>query len=267
MNKLKQPIIYTIEGTSFEIDLDRQLLRQTNDPDNEISFINSMQDHGSHYRLLYDPESCRPAEDLFDGTRIKVIDIPPLSRLDPDGMAGKYGVSAEAMTGKTDFEIIVDQETLANRQNGILPQIDIAGEKFIVDLRLQELRHAEYFFPVLSLKSFDLTDDGWHYTAFYEPVMKQVVQIDPKLLEFPDGIIRIKIPNEIGLDPVATAKAYGMDERDLLRRYPIQRELKAEVIPLAETELPRLIRQNREQLQRDHQENMQKARPRHRPRL
>ena len=91
--------------------------------------------------------------------------------------------------------------------------------------------------------------------------------IDPKLTEFPQGVIQIKLPNEIGLDPVATARKYGMNERELLRRYPIQKELKAEVIPLSETGIPRLIRQNKEQLQREHEENMRKARPRQRPRL
>ncbi|MBL4677195.1 MAG: hypothetical protein JKY70_13465, partial [Mucilaginibacter sp.] len=150
---------------------------------------------------------------------------------------------------------------------GVLPQIDIAGEKFNIDLRLHELRHAEYFFPVISLKSLDLTDDGWHYEAFYEPVMKQVTTLDTKLTEFPDGIIKIKIPNEIGLDPVGTARIYGMTERDLLRRYPIQKELKAEVIPLSETQVPRLIRQNREQLQREHEQITRRMKPGKRPRF
>jgi hypothetical protein len=267
MSKLREPVIYNIDGTSFTVDIDRQVLRQTSDQGNEISFINNMQDHGTHYRLLYDLVELRPAEDLFDGNRIKVVDIPQLTTLDPEGMSARYSIPVEKLRTLNDFEVIVDQEALALRKAGILPQIDIAGEKFAVDLRLQELRHAQYFFPVISLKSLDLTNDGWHYEAFYEPLMKQTVAIDPKLLEIPQGIIKIKIPNEIGLDPVATAQIYGMDERALLRRYPIQKDLKAEVIPLSETELPRLIRQNKEQLQRDHQANMQKVKPRHRPRF
>ena len=168
---------------------------------------------------------------------------------------------------RTTPRFIVHEEALASRKQNILPQIDIAGENFVVDLRMHELRHAQHFFPVISLKSFELTNDGWNYEAFYEPLMKQVVEIDPKLLEFPPGVIKIRLPNEIGLDPVGAAQIYGMDEREVLRRYPIQKELKAEVIPLAETEITRLIRQNKEQLQRDHQENMQKIRPRNRHRF
>ncbi|MEN0057074.1 MAG: hypothetical protein AAGC65_25570, partial [Mucilaginibacter sp.] len=211
MNKLKEPVIYRFEQTSFAVDIDKQVLRQTDHPKNEISFINQMSDMGDHYLLAWD---ARIKNAGTEPDHTEPVIIPPLIALDPEGMAKKYGLTVEQLKGKTDFEVIVDPYALEARRAGILPTIDIAGEKFIVDLRLLELRHAEYFFPVLSLKSFELTNDGWNYEAFYEPIMKQVVDLDPGLTEFPDGIIRVKIPNEIGLDPVATAQSYGMDERE-----------------------------------------------------
>ena len=263
MNKLRNPVIFEIEGTSFEVDIDKQVLRQTNDQTNEISFINDMTDLGGHYLLRYDKVTKRPEPERYD-QHIENVAIPSLIQLDPEGMSEKYGIPIDQLAGKTDFEVIVDQNALALRQNGILPQIDLAGEKFTVDLRLHELRNSQYFFPVISLKSFELTNDGWHYEAYYHPVMKQVVDLDPKLLEFPEGVIKLKIPNEIGLDPVATARQYGMEERDMLRRYPIQKDLKAEVIPLSETHIPALIRQNKEGLQQEHRDNAQRLRPKHR---
>lgn len=265
MNKLRQVLIFTIEGTSFLVDLDKQVLRQTNDQDNEISFINNMQDHGTFYRLLYDLDEKRAAEDLFDQNRVKVIDLPPLTELDPEGMAVKYGIPESRLKGKTDFEVIVDQDWLAERRSGVLPRIHIAGEEFTVDLRLQELRHTRNFFPVISLKSFELTGDGEYYQAFYHPAMKQTVSIDPKLTEFPESVVQIRLPNELGLDPVATARRYGIDENDLLRRYPPKKDLKAAVIPLADTGIPALIRHNREQLQKEHAEIARRISPKHRP--
>lgn len=267
MSKLRTPVIYEIEGTAFEVDVDKQVLRQTDDRSNELSFIKDMQDHDKFYRLLYDLDEKKAAEDLFNQNRVNVIDIPQMTELDPQGMAAKYGLFPEQVTGKSDFEVIVDPDLLERRLNGELPQINIAGETFVIDLKLQELRHAVHFFPVISLKSFELTDDGWHYEAYYHPVMKQVVELDPKLLELPEGVVKVKLPNEIGLDPVATAAAYGMDERALLRRYPIQKGLKAEVIPLSETDVPRLVRQNREHLQEEHRQVTQKSRPGTRPRF
>lgn len=266
MNKPRTPVIFEIKGTSFEVDIDKLTLRQTDNRENEIA-ISDINDLGSHYRLSYDLNT----KNAFYGSgypdHVKTITIPPLTALDPESMAEKYGFTVEQLKGKSDFEVIVDQEALAQRQSGILPQIDLAGEMFTVDLRLQELRNSKYFFPVISLKSFELTNDGWHYEAYYHPVMKQVVELDPKLLEFPEGVIKLKIPNEIGLDPVAAARQYGMDERELLRRHPIQKELKAEVIPLSETHIPALIRQNKEALQQEHRENAQRLRPTHRPKF
>jgi hypothetical protein len=267
MNKQRNPVIFEIEGTSFEVDIHKQVLRQTNDQTNEISFIHDMQDHGAFYKLLYNLDEHNAAYGLFDQNRVKAITVPQMSDLDREGMSIKYGLPSELVMGKSDFELIVDQKLLDQRLNGILPQIDLAGEKFTVDLRLHELRNSQYFFPVISLKSFELTGDGWHYEAYYHPVLKQVVELDPKLLEFPEGVIKLKIPNEIGLDPVATARQYGMDERELLRRYPIQKDLKAEVIPLSETHIPALIRHNREVLQQDHRNQAQRLRPKHRPKF
>ncbi|TWR26823.1 hypothetical protein FPZ42_07230 [Mucilaginibacter achroorhodeus] len=264
MRPIKEPVIYRIEQTSFVVDVEKQVLRQTDEQLNEISFINQMSDRGDHYLLAWDPATKNAAIDPAHGMTVVV---PPLSRLDPEGMSQMYGVPLSELAGRTDFEIVVDPDALNKRRQGILPEIDIAGERFIIDLKLQELRHAANFSPVISLKSFELTDDGWHYEAFYEPVMKQVVDLDLKLTEFPNGIVKIKIPNEIGLDPVATARAYGMDERALLRRYPIPKELKAEVIPLSETQVPRLIRQNREQLRREHEAIKHRHQPGKQPRL
>ena len=267
MKKLRLLPTFTIKDTCFLVDIEKQVLRQTNDLSNEISFIKDMQDKGNHYLLNYDFVEKRCPGVILDPLTIIDVQVPPLVELDPEGMAAKYGITVEQLKGKTDFEVIVDQELLALRHKGVLPQINIAGEQFIVDLRLQELRHASNFHPVISLKSFDLTNDGWKYEAFYHPMMKQLVGIDPKLTEFPDGVIKIQLPNEIGLDPVGTARQYGMGERELLRRHPIQKELKAAVIPLSETNIPALIQRNREQLRHGHQEIARRIKPKQRPRF
>ena len=265
MKKSGQIPIFTVAGTSFLVDVDKQVLRQTNDLSNEISFINDMGDKGTYYRLFYDMDRKNIPRETYRMERFKEIEVPPLIELDPEGMSVRYGVPVEQLKGKTDFEVIVDQEQLELRHKGVLPRIDIAGELFIVDLHLQELRHAANFYPVISLKSFELSNDGWRYKAFYHPVLKQIVEIDPKLTGFPESVIRIEIPNEIGLDPVKTAQQYGIDERELLRRHPIQKALKAVVIPLSETHLPGLIQRNREQLQREHKEITRQIRPKQRP--
>jgi hypothetical protein len=267
MSKLNDPVIFTIEGTAFLVDIDKQVLRQTDDPANEISLIRDMVDHGSHYQFFYDPEEKNVPRKNCNVTRLKQITVPPLIELDPEGMAMKYGWQQRDLAGKTDFQVIVNQQLLEKRLQGALPRIRIAGEDFYVDLRLRELRHAGSFHPVLSLKSFEVTDDGWHYEAYYHPFIRQLVSLDPQLTELPDNVIKIRLPNEIGLDPVGAARLYNIDERTLLRLHPIQKNLVAEVIPLSETNIPALIRKNREELMRQHRENLKKIKPNIRRRI
>ncbi|MBB6127435.1 hypothetical protein [Mucilaginibacter lappiensis] len=267
MKNLRQVPVFTIKGTSFLVDIDQQVLRQTNKLDNEISFIDDMKDMGTHYEMYYDGMTGikHHEADQDDALSENWIKVPLMVELDPEGMAAKYGFTTDQIKRKTDFEVIVDQDALGRRLAGELPKINIAGELFVVDLRLQELRHAHNFHPVLSLKSFDLTPDGWKYEAYYHPVLKQVVEIDWKLTEFPDHVVRIHLPNELGLDPVGTARRYGIEERALLRRHPISQDLKADVIPLSETHIPALIQHNRNQLQQEHQETARRIRPKQRP--
>ena len=265
MKKFREAPIYVIERTSFLVDVDRQVLRQTNDPDNKISFINQMQDHGSYYRLRYDLDARHAADHLTDENRVVVIDIPQMSALDPEGMSERYNIPAAKLAGMADFDVIVNADLLQARLAGQPPIIDLAGDHFTVDLRLRELRHAKNSYPVISLKSFELSEDGNHYQAFYQPLLQQVVQIDPRLTEFPDGVIMLRLPNDIGLDPIGVARQYGTDEKEFLRRCPIQKELKAEVIPLSETNVPAIIRRNREQLQQERKEIKQRTKVRKRP--
>lgn len=81
------PTIY-FEGTRFYIDLRLEEFRQADCPFNSISFDNLVeQDDG--YLLFYDTV----AKNMFKGNSfpqndektLKVIPIPPLAELDPDG--------------------------------------------------------------------------------------------------------------------------------------------------------------------------------------
>jgi len=259
MKKQRQLPLFTIADTTFQVDINMLELRQTDNPANIISFL-EMEDMGNHYRLLYDDilKGYSPDTDPYR----KVAEVPPLIELDPVGMAEKYGYTIDKLKGKTDFEVMVDPKLLALRQQGILPKITICGEEFFIDVRLHELRHAENFSPQISLKRLDLSDDGEHYFAFYHPLIKQVVDIGHRLTALPEGVVLIEFPNELKLDPVGAARLYGLDEKDILRRYSIQKNLEAKVTPLSETGLPALIQSNLQKQSQEKQQEQQQEKER-----
>jgi hypothetical protein len=267
MSTLKEPVIFPIEGTSFEVDVVQQVLRQTNDANNAISFTRDMQDNGNYYELHYDLDTHCAQGQESDQSRIRTIRVPQLTELDPEGMATAYGKPLSAILGKFDYDVIVNAEVLERRHLGLLPVIGIGEETYIVDLRLKELRHLTDPQRSISLKRLDLSAEGDQYLFFYDLGKHTQVELDPKLTEFPEQVVLVKIPNEVGLDPVATATAYGIDERQLLRRFPVSAKLEAQLVPLAETGVPAMISRNREALRAEHQQIMAQHKPRKGQRL
>jgi hypothetical protein len=259
MKKLRRLPTYKVGNIHFFVDVDKLELRQTDNPANTISFL-EMEDWGTHYRLFYDniSKGYSPATHPF----VTEVEVPPLVELDLAGMSLKYGISEDQIKGKTDFEVMVDQELLAMRRQGHLPKISVCGEGFFIDVRLHQLRHAEDFFPQINLKALDLSENGETYCGFYHPLIRQTVAIDPELTELPGGVVMIEIPNELQLDPVGAARLYGLDEKDILRRYPLKKLTEAKVIPLSATGLPSLAESNR-QLQQQQRQQKTRVRPRY----
>lgn len=264
-NNMREPVILEIYGVSYEVDIEKQVLRQTSRPDHEIFFVRDMHDDGNHYHLRYNIREHRA--ELGNGTDVRKILIPQMTKLDPEGMAARLGRNIEEIRGLSDFELLVDQQTLELRRKGVLPELEIMGERFIIDLKRQEFRHTQDFAPVIRLSQFRPSDDGRLLEAYYHPLLKTPVDIDPQLTAFPDHVVKISLPNEIALDPVGAAALYKFDERKALRIYPLKLNHEATVTALAETDIPRLIRQNRERLQQEHAENARKFKPRTRPRF
>jgi len=221
-----------IHGKQFIVDVAKTEIRQLGEPQNTISF-NDMIDCGNQYTFLYDTRlQGTPRADSQDPSSFVQINIPSMVQLDPVGMAEKYGKTVEEIKGKTDFEVMVDPKLLEKRLGGKLPLIDIAGNTYIIDLRLKELRLESDPFNRINLRNLEFSSDGEHYQFYYNSSSKQALTTSPSLSPYQDGISFIEIPNDLGLDPVQVAREYKIDTNDLLRRYPIQKDLKAKVTPL-----------------------------------
>jgi hypothetical protein len=266
MKRQRELPLFAIEGTDFVVDVGKHEFREKDHPANRISFFDDISDAGDHYFLLYDRSTKNYPRGGIDPSVIVEVPIPQMAELDPEGMAAKYGLTVDQVKGKTDFEIIVDQELLAERLAGRLPRIGIAGEQYIIDLHLKELRPEDGFGPAMHLLKLELSPDEDRYTCYFDPVFRQVVQVDPEITELPKGLVLLEIPFMSKLDPVGMAEAYGMEPRDVLKRYPIQKELMAKVTPAAESPLAALVQRNR-QRESEREKKRRQQRRRLRPRL
>lgn len=240
----RQLPIYTIEGTDFEVDVKQQLLKEVSAPDNIIHFI-QMKDHGTHYSLTYDLEG-RNLPGL--GDPFVTVDIPPLKDLDPEGMAEHFGYKQEELAGKTDFEIIVDQEALAERLTGRQPMIEfIPGHEYYVALHWGLLEPTDLMYDRIKLDDIDycFIEELNKYWITYDPESRKVIDLDTAaLVQVPNNLTVLEIPGDSKLDPYRYAIKYGLDYKQILRENPIEMKMKARVVPWEETAVDHLIERN-----------------------
>jgi hypothetical protein len=135
-------------------------------------------------------------------------------------------------------------ELLKIRLTGKLPHIDLAGTDFTIDWRLRQMRETELPWKHISFENLEMDESGEVYLVFYHTETHEIFIPEEDIIELPENVVVLEIPNEFKLDPVAVARDYGIGETDLLAEHPIQITLTAKVTPLSESGLPEFIENN-----------------------
>jgi len=265
-----------LEGVIFIVDAAKDALIELSDFKNELHF-SEMAYTDTHYRLQYQPDYRRMAteRDVTEGRYI-TIKLPHLTALDPEGMAQKYGKEPADLLGKTDYEVMVDSAAVAQRMKGELPRVEILGQTFYADLRMQSLRPKDDFSTpgllVKDLNSF-LSPDGTHYRVPMDLESRKIYPVEwEKLTDIPRGVMLVDIPTIERLDPVGFAREHQINPRQFLRNHPPKQEQSAETVPWSETMVMEIILANRirDAIKRtigEDDRKEQQQRPRRRPKI
>jgi hypothetical protein len=183
MDKERKLPIYTIAGTEFIVDVEKEELRQADQPGNKISF-DEMDYRTSHYYFHYDADLKNLPVSL--SATYEVIQVPNMTELDPLGMAQKYGMEPGQIVGKTDVEIVNHPDQIKMRETGKQPVLDIAGHPFFVDIHWGLLRPKDDFSTSgISFDEIDscLSDDGNSYRITYDPKAHAFKELTMPLLD------------------------------------------------------------------------------------
>ncbi len=235
----------TIHGTSFTVDVVKEALIEAENPSNIIPF-KEMLYKGDHYSFSYDllernlPGMMSPA--FVD------VQIPPMVKLDPEGMALKYKKDIDEIKDKTDFEIIIDQDLYKRRLSGHLPVIEIMNHPFYVDVRMDSLRPKDDF-TTSGIRYSEIDDyihpDDQRYWIPYHPASHTVKEIDAeKITTLPKDIFLIEIPTLEKLDPVGYARHHGFEIEQIVMANPLEKNMVAKMINWKETRLQQIIEKN-----------------------
>ncbi|OJV52273.1 MAG: hypothetical protein BGO31_05430 [Bacteroidetes bacterium 43-16] len=240
---------YEIAGIPFIVDVDYSLLRHPEDERYTISFLNDLEDKGSHYDLYMDKTTMEPAVYQLrtpdDGNTL-IFNIPQMVQLDPEGVAFKYGIAPNMLPEK-DIDCTMNPEVFKKREMGQLSVIDICGHPFFIDVRNGLLQPKDDFTTMgIELSKLEVDDSGTAYLCLYDPQKHTTVTLDPKIKKIPRGIVALQIPSETILDSYAVARQYNLlESTDWFRKFPVRTNLSARIIPWEKTSLPELVERNK----------------------
>ncbi len=249
--------VYTIEGADFIVDIANLQLKEKAHPENTISLFD-MRDVGDGYVFDYDPARKNLPELFNEHEAIKEVKIPELVQLDPVGMAEKYGLPIEAIEGKKDFDLMVDQQVYKERLNGKLVTIDIADHTFYVDIRMDMLRPKDDFLSegiVFSKIDHYYSDDLERYMIPYNPKKHEFQEIDYGVITaIPKDLIVVSFPHESKMDPIGWNRKIGLSETSDLKETNVYSHFEAKIIDWKETPIEQIIQKNLERRQQRQQE-------------
>ncbi|RLJ75102.1 hypothetical protein [Pedobacter alluvionis] len=237
------PLI-TIEGTDFLVDVNKLELREKANPKNIIAY-EDMEEVDDGYSFRYS----RLEKNVSINVNLEVvtIKIPEFVKLDPEGMAAKYNI--DDVNGKTDFEVMVDQEAYDLRvKKGMLPTVEIAGHTFYVDMRMDKLRPKDEFLSkgiVFSDIESYYDRDKREYTIPYNPKTYEFQEPDyVNIKEFPKDLIAVSFPHERLLDRIGWNRKYFDDLKSGLLKCGLNLRFTAKRVPWKKTFLAGVIQIN-----------------------
>jgi hypothetical protein len=245
-NQRELPIVM-IKGTEFHVDVIREEFREKGNESNKISFSH-LQYKKPYYSLAYDESTknvkiARPWE--------MNVKIDELVKLDPVGMAEKYNIPVQNIGQKNDCDLRIYRPNWANRVvHDILPVIDIAGVWYDVDLKHYLLRLKDGFGGDIELKDMPELVNGQRY-FYYNPSSMEVLSLQEICEQLPYGTVKVSLPADEILDPVAVARRECHDLRDYIMKHPIHQVLKAKVLPVKKEDLLNELELNKKRLLRE----------------
>jgi hypothetical protein len=242
--KPKTLSITRLGETWVSVDVDNRQFTKLGSPEHRISF-DHMTYKGDHYEMRWDLFTEKPPlPGSLNNEDVVTLKIPPLVQIALQEMSEKYGIPAHELLKLSDFQVMLNQKALGEREKGVLPAYEILDRNYKVDLDHYCFRLADHIIP---LKDFKPVSDpyGDRY-AYMDTNTHQLVKIDLRNVKEmpPENIVKVTIPCNDKLDPYHVGKNSEPDLNTYLLANPMVSGQKATIVPLWQTDLPNIIKLN-----------------------
>ncbi|OMP80042.1 hypothetical protein [[Flexibacter] sp. ATCC 35208] len=190
-----------VYGVVFNLEHETGRIYPQYNPDNAISFKGEKPVDG-YYHAIYDRAKQAiykgDIQDHFLQINVKFPEILFKGPIKENNVLTE--INQESFEDNAGFVIV--NNTIKNRLAGLLPQVDIMGDKYILDLTLNQLWSISDDKHILSIEKFRENNDKVY--AWYDKANKKVVDIDARgILSTPKNIYLVELPSWFRIDPVS----------------------------------------------------------------
>lgn len=250
MEKERELPEITINGRPWLIDVKGYQIIQKEEPKNWISALSMDYFFKQGYRFNFSKSKQSLAEvNDQDPDDILQVRLSNFTKMDPEGVAMKYGLSASDVKDRTDYEVMIDKKPLIDRLEGELNTVDIYGDTYYVDSeeklfipKARYLRNDITFESVLNY--YNKESDRCEFPYDYRK--QQIAEIDKKnITDHPACVVIVALPKPELIDPIGYAITHGINPAEILKRLPHQAHIRGEIREDQDSWLNRLIEANR----------------------
>ncbi|SOD17685.1 hypothetical protein [Pedobacter xixiisoli] len=198
--------IETIAGKFF-VDMAENKLVWKEDPTIEVPLDQTVFD-GRQYYFAFDKYNPRFAIEDLDKI---MITVPQLLDIDRNEFIKHYHLEGIDIKGMNDREAKLLQPALADRLNGEIALVDIAGELYRVNYRadvLEPLRGSQI--PAISMEEIGGKLGQRKSIFLMNTVTKRVAN------DLHDNLIIVEMKEPLSIDPVGCAQTYQIDYRNIV---------------------------------------------------
>jgi hypothetical protein len=141
---------------------------------------------------------------------------------------------------------LVDEAMRLRLDNGVLPKLKIADAIWTADALLYQISDTDSHGGVISLKDMVMDKNKEYHLLEYDKLNKKQSNLKIyELIDMPQNIAIVTFPNVDIIDPVGCARREGLSDTHYLVEIPVIAYHTAKMIPLEQTPIHKVIKQNR----------------------
>ncbi len=221
-------------------------MREKGKPDNIIPFSEMDCHQQGGYFFYYDRKLKQLADLYTDPADILQVRTDEMVKVDPSGMARKYGIAVQAVPQR-DCDCRADAEVLKRKLNGEALMVSILDRSFKIDER--------GLVPVKDTGTGILLpnwQNGFYmskFSFFYDTVTGKQVSLPADMITPPKDVLLVTISNPLStLIGLRRLKMNYRGDVEVLKNCRLQINFETRVFPLSESIVPEIIKENRAEM-------------------